>query len=141
MTNEEQPPEEEKKEEEPMAVDAEDAGNADEWDDGDGDDWGDDAWDEEEEEDPVVAAAIEATRMKKELDGKIATTRITYRPPLYREDTIAHIVGDFTDWVPYTMHLHRIIDIQAEPSKKGEFYIEVKLAKGFRYRYAFEVDG
>jgi len=28
-----------------------------------------------------------------------------------------------------------------DESKKGEFFVEVKLAKGFRYRYAFEVDG
>ena len=55
--------------------------------------------------------------------------------------TIARILGDFTDWVPVTMHMHQVKDIQVDPAKRGEFFVKVKLVKGFRYRYKFEVDG
>ena len=55
--------------------------------------------------------------------------------------TIARILGDFTDWVPVTMHMHQVKDIQVDPAKKGEFFVKVKLVKGFRYRYKFEIDG
>ena len=67
--------------------------------------------------------------------------RIAYTPPGYREGVIARIVGDFTDWIPVTMYMHKVVEINKDPSKIGEFFVEVKLAKGFRYRYAFEVDG
>ena len=67
--------------------------------------------------------------------------RIAYRPPNYRDGVVARIVGDFTDWIPVTMHMHQVKDIQKDPSKNGEFFVEIKLAKGFRYRYAFEIDG
>ena len=67
--------------------------------------------------------------------------RITFRVPNYRDGQIARIVGDFTDWVPITMKMHLMQQIYEDPSKRGEFFVEVKLAKGFRYRYAFEVDG
>ena len=28
-----------------------------------------------------------------------------------------------------------------DPTKRGEFFVQLKLVKGFRYRYSFEVDG
>ncbi len=49
-------------------------------------------------------------------------------------------MGDFTDWVPFTMHMHAVLDMQQDPSKQGEFFVVVKLAKGFKYRYLFEID-
>ena len=28
-----------------------------------------------------------------------------------------------------------------DPTKRGEFFVKIKLVKGFRYRYKFEIDG
>ena len=75
------------------------------------------------------------------MEEKITQVRITFRVPNYRDGQIARIVGDFTDWVPITMKMHLMQQIYEDPSKRGEFFVEVKLAKGFRYRYTFEVDG
>ena len=74
------------------------------WDDDGGDDgdgWGDE---EEDEMDDIVKQALADTQKKKE--KKIKEVTITYRPPNYGEMTIARILGDFTDWVPITMHMH-----------------------------------
>ena len=67
--------------------------------------------------------------------------RISFRPFGYVQGQIARIMGDFTDWVPYTMHMHPMKQILKDQSKDGEFFVEVKLAKGLRYRFLFEVDG
>ena len=75
------------------------------------------------------------------MEEKITQMRITFRVPNYHDGQIARIVGDFTDWVPITMKMHLMQQIYDDPSKRGEFFVEVKLAKGFRYRYTFEVDG
>ena len=74
------------------------------------------------------------------MEEKIRQVRISFRPPAYREGTVARIVGDFTDWVPVTMHMHTVREAADDPGKKGEFFVEVKLVKGYRYRYLFEVD-
>ena len=39
------------------------------------------------------------------------------------------------------MQLHPVSQIQADPEKRGEFYVNLKLAKGYRYRYLFFIDG
>lgn len=91
--------------------------------------------------DDVVKQALEATRQKREMEEKITQMRISFKVPSYRDGQIARIVGDFTDWVPITMKMHLMQQILEDPSKRDEFFVEVKLAKGFRYRYMFEVDG
>lgn len=58
--------------------------------------------------------ALEATRKKKELDEQIVKKRISFRPPGYREGKIARIVGDFTDWIPVTMAMHSIKEIDED---------------------------
>ena len=147
----EQPAEEEKKEEEQVEqVDGEMAeeeennfAGDDGWEQDDGDEgagW-DDYGDDEDELPEVVKQALEQTRKKKEMDAKISEERITFRPIGYHDMTIARIVGDFTDWVPVTMHMHQVKDIQLDPTKRGEFFVQVKLVKGYRYRFNFEVDG
>ena len=106
--------EEEKKEEEPFheqpdsnmkgddAEDGEDGGWDDEDGDGDGEGW--DEWDDDEDEvDPVVAAALAQAARKRELEEKISEVTIKFRPHGYRQGMVARIVGDFTDWVPFTM--------------------------------------
>ena len=112
---------------------------------GDEDDDDNDAWDEAENDDDdlddVVKQALAETKKKKELEKRIAEVVITFRPPGYTETTIARILGDFTDWVPVTMHLHQVREIQNDLAKKGQFFVKVKLVKGFRYRYKFEIDG
>ena len=115
--------------------------------DGDGDGWdedGDDAagWDDygEEEEDEVVKQALEQTRKKKELEEKVEEVLITFRPQRYREGMIARISGDFTEWIPVTMRMHPYREMEQDPSKVGLFFAQLKLAKGFLYRYVFEVD-
>ena len=75
------------------------------------------------------------------MEEKIEQVRISFRPPGYREGHIARIVGDFTEWLPRTMHMHQVKDIDEDASKRDEFFVEVKLIKGYRYRYLFEVDG
>lgn len=50
---------------------------------------------------------------------------------------VARILGDFTDWVPFTMQMHPMREIMADWSKDGEFFVVIKLVKGFRYRYLF----
>lgn len=111
------------------------------WDEQNDDDEG--GWDdygEEDEMDEVVKQALEQTRKKKELEEQIEQITITFKPPGYHAGMVAQIVGDFTDWVPFTMHMHSVQDMKNEPSKYGEFFVVVKLAKGFRYRYLFEID-
>ena len=56
--------------------------------------------------------AIEATRKLKERQEKITQVRIAFRPRGYRDGQIARIVGDFTDWVPVTMHMHTVRDME-----------------------------
>lgn len=50
---------------------------------------------------------------------------------------VVRILGDFTDWVPFTMQMHPMREIMADWSKDGEFYVVIKLIKGYRYRYLF----
>lgn len=38
------------------------------------------------------------------------------------------------------MNMHAMSEILKNPSLVDEFFVVVKLAKGFRYRYLFEVD-
>ena len=118
-------------EDESAPVDEEDWGDGEGWDDDDG--WGD----EEEEVDPVVAQALAAAAKKRELDAKVSEVRISFRPPGYHEGMVARIVGDFTDWVPFTMQMHPIKEILKNPDLQDEFFVSVKLVKGFRYRYMF----
>ena len=146
MKPEAQEDEEQKEEESPYPDDSamknEESPAEDEaWGDG-GDDEDGAGWDDydEEEENPIVKEALEAMARKKANDEKIKQVRITFIPPGYREGQIARIVGDFTDWVPVTMHMHTVKQIEADPSKEGLFFVELKLAKGFRYRFSFEVD-
>jgi len=142
--------EEEKKEEDDQQENAgEDQDMQDEGDDGEGwgeDDDGDgegwDEWEEDEDEvDPVVAEALAQAARKRELQEKIADVTIKFKPPGYRQGMVARIMGDFTDWVPFTMQMHPMNVILKDPAKEDEFYVDIKLAKGFRYRYLFEVDG
>lgn len=139
--------EEEKKEEKPaedlaMQADGEEEEGWGGGDDEDGEEGGGwyDEYDEEEEND-IVKQALEATRKKKELDEQIEKSRISFRPPGFREGNIARIVGDFTDWIPVTMSMHPVKDIDEDASKRDEFFVDVKLHKGYRYRFSFEVDG
>ena len=86
---------------------------------GDDDDDDNAAWDEAEAEDDddmddVVKQALAETKKKKELEKRIQEVTITFRPPGYTEMTIARILGDFTEWVPVTMHLHQVKEIQAD---------------------------
>ena len=119
--------------------------NGEDEDDGDGEGWDDDGegWDDEEEDelDPVVAEALANAKRKRELEEKISEVTITFRPQGYRQGMIARIVGDFTDWVPFTMSMHPMSEILKDDTKHNEFFVVIKLAKGFRYRYVFEVDG
>ena len=134
--------EEEKKEPEDEDIgDSEMKGDDDDEEWGDGEGWDDDeGWGDEEEVDPVVAEALAAAKKKRELDEKISEVRISFRPPGYHEGMVARIVGDFTDWVPFTMQMHPMDQIVKNPALRDEFFVEVKLVKGFRYRYIFEVN-
>ena len=118
-------------------------GQAEGWGEDGGEDGDDGAgwYDYDEEESDMVKEAIEATRKLKEQKEKITPVRITFHAPNYREGQIARIVGDFTDWVPVTMRMHTVREIDEDPSKYNKFFVVVKLAKGFRYRFVFEVDG
>ena len=123
--------------------DGEGDGQAEGWGEDGGEDGEDGAgwYDYDDEENDIVKEAIEATRKLKERKEKITPVRITFRPPNYKEGQIARIVGDFTDWVPVTMRMHTIKEIDEDPTKNDVFFVVVKLAKGFRYRFSFEVDG
>lgn len=50
-------------------------------------------------------------------------------------------MGDFTDWAPVTMRMHPVDDVLRDGSLQGLFFVHVKLAKGYRYRFLFLVDG
>ena len=85
-----------------------------EWGAADGDDDDNAGWYneyEDEEDNDIVKQALEATRKKKELDEQITKVRIAFRPPDFRDGNVARIVGDFTDWIPVTMSMHPVKEI------------------------------
>ena len=61
--------------------------------------------------------------------------RISFRPFGYVQGQIARIMGDFTDWVPYTMHMHPMKQILKE-IQTGQFTREwVREYKGGLKKY------
>ena len=84
------------------------------WDEDDDEGEGWDDYAEEDEMDEVVKQALEQTRKKKELEQQIDSVTITYRPAGYNPGMVAQIVGDFTDWVPFTMHMHSVQDMHGD---------------------------
>lgn len=120
-------PELEQQDNDEMQNEDENEAGGDDWgEDGDGDGEGWDEWDDDEDEvDPVVAEALAAAAKKRELEAKITEVRIAYRPPGFREGMVARIIGDFTDWVPFTMQMHPMNEILKDPTLKDEFFVIV----------------